>query len=138
MPEARITLGQATAYLATAPKSNASYLAIDSATRDVESGRVLDVPDRLKSARVRTAGEARSKDDEYTYPHDHEGHFVDQEYARTSRRYYVPTSEGYEDVIGKRMARWAAVKRRSADDRQGDRAGQSKAEGADPEKTPDA
>jgi len=105
MPEARIILSQATTYLATAPKSNASYLAVSRAQADVEGGRTLPVPEHLKNVKVKSvddAGEGR----EYAYPHDFAGHFVDQEYAPTSAVYYEPTGEGYEEVIGKRLARW--------------------------------
>lgn len=107
MPEARITLAQATAYLATAPKSNASYMAIEKATADVEKGRVLEIPRRLKNIKAPTAEkEAPDKADEYLYPHDYAGHFIEQEYVPTSTRYYEPGSEGYEATIGKRLAGW--------------------------------
>jgi len=112
MPEARIILAQATAYLATAPKSNASYAAIEKASVDVKQGRVLAVPERLKNIKIRKTGEIQSHEaDEYVYPHDYNGHFVEQEYAPTSSRYYEPCCEGYEDVISKRMARWDAKRR---------------------------
>jgi len=113
MPEARIILSQATTYLATAPKSNASYLAVDKATHDVEEGRTLKVPRRFKNMKVRTAGEkADAGAEEYVYPHDYDGHFVVQEYVPTETKYYEPTAEGYEDTIGKRLARWAEVRER--------------------------
>ena len=108
MPEARIILAQATTYLATAPKSNAAYLAIDKATADVENGRVLEVPERLRNIKVRSVGKELSESDQYVYPHDYSGHFVEQDYAPTTTRYYLPTREGYEDVISKRMEQWDA------------------------------
>jgi putative ATPase len=108
MPEARIILAQATTYLATAPKSNASYLAVEKALEDVKSGRVLEVPERLKNIKLRAVGRHKegSKEDEYVYPHNHNGHFVDQEYVPTSTRYYDPSEQGYEVTIGKRMSDW--------------------------------
>ncbi len=109
MPEARIILAQATTYLATCPKSNASYLAIEKATEDVKNGRVLDVPRRLRNKKVpsvREEGDAPAGSEEYVYPHDFEGHFIDQEYVPTSTRYYEPTVEGYEEVIAARMEKW--------------------------------
>jgi putative ATPase len=106
MPEGRIILAQATTYLATAPKSNASYLAIDEALADVEKGRVLPVPVHLRSASYKGAEQLGHVG--YQYAHDFEGHFVDQEYMPTSAVYYKPTKAGYEDVIGKRMAEWDA------------------------------
>ena len=109
MPEARIILSQATTYLASAPKSNAAYLAVDEATRDVEQGRTLAVPERLKNVKLRRAGETRGPEDEYRYPHDFEGHIVDQEYVPTASSYYRPTDQGYEDTIAKRLARWRSA-----------------------------
>ena len=108
MPEARINLAQATAYLATAPKSNASYLAIDKAMGDVQSGRVLAVPRRLKNVKPKLADQPETDADRYVYPHDYDGHFVAQEYVPTASRYYLPTHEGYEDVIARRMEQWEA------------------------------
>ena len=110
MPEARIALSQATTYLATAPKSNASYVAIDKATSDVKSGRELHVPKHLKNVRLPTECPDGNEVAQYKYPHDHDGNFVAQEYVPTSNRYYVPTEEGYEGTIGKRMERWEAMR----------------------------
>jgi putative ATPase len=110
MPEARIILSQAAMYLATAPKSNASYLAIDGALDDIKGGRVLEVPDKFKNIKVPSAEKTDQKTSDYVYPHDHDGHFVEQEYVPTSDRYYEPDGEGYEDVIRKRMERWAGCK----------------------------
>jgi putative ATPase len=104
MPEARIILAQATTYLATAPKSNAAYLAVDRAMADVEEGRALPVPEHLKNVHLSAVGEA--KPGEYVYPHDAAGHFTEQSYVPTNRRYYEPAGEGYEDVIRKRMESW--------------------------------
>jgi len=104
MPEARIILSHATTYLATAPKSNASYLAIEKATADVEQGRVLPVPERLKNVKIRAVGkDVDAEGDTYRYPHDYEGHFIPQEYVPTSARYYEPTGLGYEEIILRRM-----------------------------------
>ncbi|MDD2237606.1 MAG: replication-associated recombination protein A [Kiritimatiellae bacterium] len=100
MPEGRITLAQVVTYLATAPKSNASYLAIDSALQDVRSGRTLPVPDHLKSRPVVKPEKG------YQYAHDHEGHFVEQEYVPTSKIYYRPEGMGYEETILKRLDVW--------------------------------
>ena len=107
MPEARIILSQATTYLATAPKSNAAYVAINDALEDVEQGRVLPVPDQLRNVKVTSVDGPDRK--EYVYPHDFDGHVVKQEYAATTRAYYRPTSEGYEATIAQRMANWKAA-----------------------------
>jgi putative ATPase len=113
MPEARIVLAQATTYLATAPKSNAAYMAIAKALEDVEQGRVLPVPMHLRGASYKGAERLGHKG--YQYAHDFEGHFVPQEYMPTSAVYYEPTKEGYEETIGKRMAYWAELRRKAAD-----------------------
>ncbi|MBT3293930.1 MAG: replication-associated recombination protein A [Verrucomicrobia bacterium] len=105
MPEARIILSQATTYLASAPKSNAAYLAVDEAMKDVEEGRTLAVPLHLRNVKVKSVDGKQG--DDYVYPHECEGHFTVQEYAPTMRRYYRPTDEGYEATLRKRMAHWA-------------------------------
>lgn len=105
MPEARIILSQATTYLATAPKSNSSYIAIDKAMTDVENGRVLPVPRHLMNVKARRDGEEADKES-YVYPHDFACHFVDQDYVPTTAVYYEPGEQGYEDTIAKRLAGW--------------------------------
>jgi len=103
MPEGRITLAQATTYLATAPKSNASYLAVDEALADVRSGRLLAVPEHLKNIHVKAEGK-EGLDVPYKYPHDFENHTVEQAYLTVDKNYYRPTNQGYEETIAKRMA----------------------------------
>jgi putative ATPase len=109
MPEARITLAQATTYLATAPKSNAAYLAVDEALEDVRSGRLLTVPEHLKNIHVQAIGR-EGLDVAYKYPHDFDQHTVQQEYLPAQKRYYRPTGQGYEDTIAKRMETVAKLK----------------------------
>jgi putative ATPase len=111
MPEARIILAQATTYLATAPKSNAAYKAIAAAQEDVEKGRVMEVPERLKNIKIPKAGGEEAGDDSYSYPHDFDGHFVRQDYIPIDKSYYVPTGEGYEEVIARRMNAWQSIKK---------------------------
>lgn len=111
MPEARIILAQATTYLATAPKSNASYLAVDKALDDVRNGRVQAVPEHLKNLHVQAIGR-EDLDKSYVYPHSYDGHFTDQRYQPLDTRYYEPTDQGYEEIIRKRMAAWDAQRRR--------------------------
>ena len=104
MPEARIILSQAVTYLATCPKSNAAYLAIGEATKDVETGRTLSVPKHLRSAAYKSAKKLGHEG--YEYAHNGEGHFVDQEYIPSDATYYRPTEQGYEKTIAERMAYW--------------------------------
>lgn len=110
MPEARIALAQATTYLATAPKSNAAYLGIEAALADIREGRTLPVPKPLRSTGSKRAAKALGHVG-YQYAHDFEGHFVDQEYMPTDKVYYQPASQGYEEVIRKRMEHWDQLRR---------------------------
>ena len=107
MPEARIILSQATTYLASAPKSNASYLAINAALDDIENGRTLPVPKHLQSGPKPDKGKQK-----YQYAHNGKDHFVDQEYVPTDKVYYQPTDQGYEETIGKRLAFWKSLRRK--------------------------
>ncbi len=109
LPEAQIPLAQAAIYLACAPKSNASYLAINRALEDVKKRSPARVPPHLRSTGYRGA-EALGSGVGYIYPHDHPGHIAAQEYlppGAKSRDYYVPGGNGYEKKIKERLARWA-------------------------------
>ena len=97
MPEARIPLAQAAVYVACAPKSNAAYLGIEAALKDVEEGKVLDVPDNLKDATL--DGEEFGHGKDYKYAHDYDKHYVKQEYKPSDKIYYIPTDMGYEKKI---------------------------------------
>ncbi len=99
MPEARIPLAQAAVYVACAPKSNAAYLGIEAAIKDVEEGKVLEVPDHLKDASL--DGDAFGHGKGYKYAHDHKDHYVKQEYKPSDKVYYHPTEMGYEAKIKK-------------------------------------
>ncbi|MBN2163937.1 MAG: replication-associated recombination protein A [Pontiellaceae bacterium] len=107
MPEARITLSQATTYLACAPKSNAAYLAVNAALDDIENGRTLPVPKHLQSGPKPDKGTVQ-----YQYAHDGDGHFVDQEYVPTDKIYYEPTSQGYEETMRKRIEYWNSLRKK--------------------------
>ena len=106
MPEARIPLAHAAVYIATAPKSNSAYKALDAALKDVREGRTLAVPDHLatptrkKLARLRGVSE---EDTTYKYAHDYDDHFVPQAYLPEGRVYYHPTTNGMELRITERM-----------------------------------
>jgi putative ATPase len=102
MPEARIPLAQAVVYVSCAPKSNASYLAIEKAYKDIESGRVQEVPDHLKDTHYKGA-EALGHGKGYKYAHDYPGGFVKQKYLRKKVRYYEPKAIGYEAKIKERL-----------------------------------
>jgi len=103
MPEAQLTLGQAAIYMATAPKSNASALAIWGAMKDVREGRTIPVPKHLRDGHYK--GSKRLGHGEgYKYAHDHARGYVDQDYLGVEKTYYTPTDRGYEREIGQHMA----------------------------------
>jgi len=109
MPEAQLSLSQATTYLATAPKSNAATLAIGEAMADIRSGKVLPVPRHLRDAHY--AGSKALGHVGYVYAHDQPHHFADQEYAPTDKIYYRPSDQGYEATIDKRLAFWDSLRK---------------------------
>ncbi len=102
MPECALNLAQATTYLASAPKSNASCMAISEAMADVEKGRVQPVPEHLKNKHVKAIGS--NEVTEYKYPHAFANHYVKQEYLTVPKKYYRPSEEGYEATIARRLA----------------------------------
>ena len=97
MPEARIPLAQAAVYVACAPKSNAAYLGIEAALKDVETDKALEVPDHLKDTHLDAEEFGHGKG--YKYAHDYKGHFVKQEYKPSDKKYYIPTAMGHEKKI---------------------------------------
>ncbi|MGD0251549.1 MAG: replication-associated recombination protein A [Verrucomicrobiota bacterium] len=106
-PEARIPLAEATVYIATANKSNSTYLAIDAALEDVKSGRTLPVPEHLRDTHYKGA-ERLGHGKGYEYAHDHPGHFVAQDYLGADKIYYQPTEQGMEKKIKERVEKWRA------------------------------
>jgi putative ATPase len=107
-PEARIPLAEAAIYIATAPKSNSTVLAIDAALTDVRTGRTLAVPEHLRDASYHGA-QRLGHGTGYEYAHDHPGHFVAQDYLGADKRYYEPTEQGTEKKIKERVERWRAL-----------------------------
>ena len=93
MPEGRIPLAQAAIYVATAPKSNAAYRAIDAALEEVREKRVLPVPPHLRDPR---SGGSRQEPGAggYRYPHDFPGGRGEQAYLPEPRTFYEPTGRG--------------------------------------------
>ena len=114
MPEARIPLAQAAVYLATAPKSNASYVGISRALADVAERPPAPVPMHLRDASYRAA-RSLGHGQGYRYPHDFPDGWVDQEYVPEgtfSRRYYEPTERGREARIREKLEAIEAAKRK--------------------------
>lgn len=89
MPEAKIILSQAAIYLATAPKSNSSYTAIENALDTVQKGKIPEVPEHL----------TKKGKDKYLYPHDFPDHYVPQVYMPLNKKFYFPSDTGYEKRI---------------------------------------
>jgi putative ATPase len=106
LPEARIILGQTVAYLALAPKSNASYLAIDAAIARVRERGNNRPPHALRDGSYRGA-EALGNGVGYRYPHDHPDAFVPQQYLPddlAGTHFYEPTEHGAEAALRERLA----------------------------------
>jgi len=104
-PEARLPIAEATLYIATAPKSNSTILAIDAALDDVRSGRTLAVPEHLRDAHYKGAAKL-GHGEGYQYSHDHPDPFVPQDYLGAAKKYYQPTDQGAEQKIKERVAKW--------------------------------
>ncbi len=104
MPEARIILSQAVTYCATAPKSNASLLAIDTALSDVKKNRTITVPKHLRDSHYKGAKDLNYGKD-YIYPHNYKG-IVNQDYLGVKKQYYNPVEAGYEIRIKERINYW--------------------------------
>lgn len=105
MPEARIILAQAVIAVASAPKSNAAYLAIDRALADVRAGNIGQVPAHLRDAHYAGAQKLGHGTD-YKYAHDYPHSVAAQEYLPEElrgKRYYQPTHNGFEDLLTTRL-----------------------------------
>jgi len=114
MPEARIILSQCAIYLASAPKSNASYLAIDRAITDVKHLPAYNVPLHLRNAPTKLMKDLHYGN-EYKYPHNFKGNFIEQNYLPNElkhKRYYLPSENGNEKTIKERLkALWKDLKK---------------------------
>ncbi len=111
MPEARIVLGQAVVHLATAPKSNAAYLAIDAAIADVRAGKGVGVPAHLRDAHYAGA-QKLGHGQGYRYAHDEPHGVAAQQYLPddlVAAEYYRPTDRGAEARLGERLQRLRAL-----------------------------
>lgn len=119
MPEGRIILAQGVTYLATAPKSNATYMAIEAALADARAHPNLFPPLHIRNAPtglMKSLGYGKG----YRYAHDFEEGFVRQDYLPpdlADRVYYHPTSFGREQKIGERLRELWPDRKRSAEKR---------------------
>lgn len=105
LPECVINLSHAVTYLATAPKSNASYLAFKKALEDVKENPDVKVPEKLRDASYRGA-EFLGHGKGYVYPHNFEGHFYPESLMPEELKgkiYYNPSDSGFEKKIKERL-----------------------------------
>lgn len=115
MPEGRILLAQATVHIATAPKSNASYKALDAAIADVRAGKGAPVPAHLRDAHYAGAkrlGHGKS----YVYAHDEPHHVAAQQYPPDDLvgvDYYHPSGNGAERAVAERLEKLRGITRRT-------------------------
>jgi putative ATPase len=117
MPEGRIPLAEAVVYLATAPKSNAAYMALDAAIADVRAGKIGRVPKHLRDAHypgAKRLGHGKG----YKYAHDSDFGVVEQQYLPddlSGTTYYQPTHNGYERDVSARLEKLRAIVRGTVD-----------------------
>ncbi|ACZ21692.1 Recombination protein MgsA [Sanguibacter keddieii DSM 10542] len=107
MPEARIILAEAVVHIASAPKSNAAYTAIDAALADVRAGKVGTVPPHLRDAHY-SGAKALGHGQDYRYAHDAPHAVATQQYLPddlVGTQYYRPSDRGFERSVGERMER---------------------------------
>lgn len=105
LPEAEFALSQAALYLATAPKSNAVYQAMNKVKKEIQETQALPVPLHIRNAPTPLM-EKLGYGKDYRYPHDFPGHFVKENYLPEgvkTRKYYNPGDLGFEQEIKKRM-----------------------------------
>lgn len=101
LPEARLPLANACILIATAPKSNSAYLAIDAASSDIRAGKGINVPRNLQNTHYDGADNAK-KGQHYLYPHDYDHHWVKQQYLPDDikqAKYYVYQDNKYEQTL---------------------------------------
>lgn len=111
MPEARILLAQATVHIATAPKSNASYRALDAAIADVRSGKGGTVPPHLRDTHY-SGAQRLGHGKDYVYAHDQPHHVAAQQYPPDDLMgvdYYSPTQNGNERAVAERLERLRGI-----------------------------
>ena len=104
-PEARIPLADATIYLATSPKSNSAYLAINAAIEEVKQNPNVPVPLHLRNAPTQLMTQLGYSDG-YLYPHDYPNHFVDQQYLPDeikNHRFWIPADNDHERTATRRL-----------------------------------
>ncbi|HCE75346.1 MAG TPA: AAA family ATPase [Dehalococcoidia bacterium] len=108
MPEARIILSEATIYLASAPKSNSAYTAINAAMSEIKSSGEKAVPLHLRNPVTGLMSQEKYGEG-YQYAHDYQGHFVKTKNLPqnlSTENFYSPGTLGYEKYIAERLNKW--------------------------------
>jgi putative ATPase len=118
LPECQLTLAQAVTYLACAPKSNASTVAIGEARQDVRQGRLLPVPVHLRD-RSYSGAKRLGHGAGYEYAHNAAGAVAAQDYLGVEREYYRPVERGFEKELAARLAEIRARLREGRDASEG-------------------
>ena len=111
LPEARLPLANATILIATAPKSNAGYLAIDKALEEVREGLGINTPRQLQNTHY-DGKDAKVKGQHYLYPHDYPNHYIEQQYLPDDikdHQYYFYQDNKYEQSL---KEYWNKVKKK--------------------------
>jgi len=124
MPEGNLALAEAAIYLATAPKSNSLYQAYSKVQEEIKQGSAESVPLHLRNPvtpLMKEAGYGQG----YKYAHYYPEHFVEQQYLPESlrgKRFYTPSSQGYEKQVMARLKAWWSrkIKPNSAQKREED------------------
>ena len=114
LPECQLTLAQAVTYLACAPKSNASCVAIGEARSEVREGRLIPVPRHLQDSHYPGA-KRLAHGEGYEYAHDAPGAIAAQDYLGVDRTYYRPTDRGFEKELAERLEHIRAKLRGKSD-----------------------
>ncbi|MFZ1914690.1 MAG: replication-associated recombination protein A, partial [Dehalococcoidales bacterium] len=115
IPEGNLALAEATAYLATAPKSNSLYTAYSNIQKEVKNGKNDPVPLHLRNAVTKLMKES-GYGQGYKYAHNFPGHVVDQQHLPDSlkdKKFYFPGELGYEKQVKDRLKAWESIKKNS-------------------------
>ena len=111
LPECQLPLAQAAIYIACAPKSNASAMAIWSASSDVKEGRTIPVPRHLRDAHYKSAARL-GHGEGYQYAHDSPDGMVAQDYLGVDKTYYTPTDRGHEKEMAAYLEKFKKLRGR--------------------------
>ena len=111
LPEGRIPLAEATVYLATAPKSNASYIGLNAAMEAVKLEGTVAIPKALRDAHYKGA-EGLGHGKGYQYSHDFPDAISAQNFGVAPGTFYTPTGRGYEKTVKERLDYWLELKKK--------------------------